>query len=909
MNTRKQLKLLVLSLTLVISMFGVVCRSLLHVADATFVEGAIVQDTIWTLVDSPFVLSNDVVVYPNATLTIEPDVSVRFGGSFSLSVEGRLTANGEEDKTIKFSSNKDAPQPGDWGTISFTGPQLSTLTNCNIEHGTNGISIQNSNLDIRYSNISRCSVNGILAESGQLLVQNCNISLCFQNGINVTNSQITARNNLISQNKVNGIFVSGVNNAVIQDNMIIANDEGIAISGNAVSGVNLEGNVVAANTEDGILFDADVHSSIVISSNTVSSNKNGICVSTLTGTYLTNNAIAYNTANGFLYQEGNHTAYHNDIYGNVVGMDANASTFVNAEYNYWGDSSGPYNVSLNPTGRGDPVAGSGANIDFVFFLTKPSGHINVKPMAMLMTDKTLTPRNQAVMFFGTESTDEGHVDRYYFDFGDGNSSGWTTLSTFTHEYSSVGTYYANLTVMDDFGAVSDRIAVAVSVQNLLPLMTTVDASKTSVNEGEQVTISVYVSDGTNAVENATVTLFSVREGEFSPSTGLTNATGAFAAVFTVPDVTDFAHIRVVARASKAGSADGTAHEYLEVLPFLSIRVNPGSSAIKSEGSTPVTISVTSNDQPVFGVYVTATISTGGISATTGTTNTEGIFSLVFTAPLTTETLYATLTANARKDGYVDGSMDVTITVEPKMLSVQVVSIPDSTISEAKTNVTVYVTYETVPVEGAVIAVRAENGTFTDTASFSDINGYAAFEFTAPAVDTQTTMVLEANASILGYAGSRDQTTITVIPRTFNVTIQLTESSIQSGELASIIVNVTCNEDGKRVPNAWVAISCTDGNFSQAAKATDSNGQCSFIFSSPDTTAQITVIMTANVTKSGYTSNGANASLTVTPKIVEEGGGGFQWAMLLLVIIPVVIAVVIVVLIKLKVISVSSRDEE
>lgn len=909
MNTRKQLKMSVFSLTLILSMFSVVCSSLLHVADATFVEGAIVQDTIWTLVDSPFVLSNDVVVYPNATLTIEPDVSVRFGGSFSLSVEGRLIADGEEDKTIKFSSNKDDPQPGDWGTISFKGPQLSTLTNCNIEHGTNGISMQNSNLDIRYSSISGCSVNGILAENGHLLVQNCNISLCLQNGINITNSQVTARNNVISQNKANGIFVSGANNAVIQDNMIIANTEGIAISGNAVSGVNLGGNVVAANTKDGILFDADVHSGIVISSNTVSSNKNGICVSTSTSTYLTSNAIAYNIANGFLYQEGNHTAYHNDIYGNVVGMDANVSTFVNAEYNYWGDSSGPYNVSLNPSGRGDPVAGSGANIDFVFFLTKPVGHINIKPTAMLMTDKTLTPRNQAVMFFGTESTDEGHVDRYFFDFGDGNSSGWATSSTFTHEYSSVGMYYVNLTVMDDFGAVSDRIAVAVSVQNLSPLMATVDADKTSVNEGEQVTINVYVSDGTNAVENATVTLFSVREGEFSPSTGLTNATGAFVAVFTVPDVADFAHMRVVARASKEGFADGTAHEYLEVLPFLSVQVNPGSSAIKSEGSTPVTVSITSNDQPVSGAYVTTTISTGGISATTGTTNAEGIFSLVFTAPITTETLYATLTANAEKDGYVDDSNDVTITVEPKLLSVEVVSTPDSTISEAKTNVTVYVAYETVPVEGAVVAVKAENGTFTEITSLSDINGYATFEFTTPAVDTQTTIALEANASMLGYASSIDQTTITVIPRTFNVTVQLTESSIQSGELASVIVNVTCIEDGKRVPDAWVMISSTDGNFSQAAKATDSNGQCSFIFSSPDTTAQITVIMMTDVTKSGYTGNGANASLTVTPKIVEEVGGGFPWVMLLMVIIPVVIAVVIVVLIKLKVISVSSKDEE
>ena len=85
----------------------------------TFVEGVIAIDTVWTLVDSPFVVSKDVVVSPNVTLFIEPEVEVRFGSTFSLIVEGRLDAVGAFNNLIKFTSNKDDPKEGDWNTIRF----------------------------------------------------------------------------------------------------------------------------------------------------------------------------------------------------------------------------------------------------------------------------------------------------------------------------------------------------------------------------------------------------------------------------------------------------------------------------------------------------------------------------------------------------------------------------------------------------------------------------------------------------------------------------------------------------------------------------------------------------------------------------------------------------------------------
>jgi hypothetical protein len=64
--------------------------------------------------------------------------------------------------------------------------------------------------------------------------------------------------------------------------------------------------------------------------------------------------------------------YHNDISGNgfygVKNMTQQQSFNVDARYNYWGDSSGPFHYLKNPVGKGDYVS------DFVWFdpfLTEP----------------------------------------------------------------------------------------------------------------------------------------------------------------------------------------------------------------------------------------------------------------------------------------------------------------------------------------------------------------------------------------------------------------------------------------------------------------------------------------------------------------------------------------------------------
>jgi hypothetical protein len=904
---KKQLKMFSILLAIAFSVFSFATSRLLPRANATYVEGPITQDTIWTLVDSPFVLSKDIVVYPNATLSIEPGVEVKFGGAFSLIISGGLYANGT-DKTIMFTSNKEQPGTGDWNAIKFNGTGQSTLIGCFVAYGKDGIVIENGDAEIEDSTIS-LSQNGILVTNAKLGIQNSIVSLCNQNGINITDSEVTIQNNVITENQGNGISVTGNGQVTIQNNTIMSNGNGILLTGDEASNVNINQNIISANTKKGIQIDANNHTAMVIVNNTVSSNNEGFYILSPVSTYITYNSISYNNV-GILYDEGSHTVNYSDIYGNGMGMDASSNATVNAQYNYWGDASGPYHESLNPNGRGNPVGGDGTNIDFIFFLTKSVSYINTRPTANLLTDKIWISRNEEITFFATNSFDpDGRIDRYFFDFGDGSNSNWTTLSVFVHKYTSNGTCNANLRVMDDYGAVSNAASATIHVvsQNLPPLYITVELGNSTVYESGQVTTVVYVTNGTVPVENATVTLFSVKGGEFTQQSGPSNANGYFVTTFTAPNVTETANVRICARASENGInyTDGSGYEYLEVLPFLSVQIVANPDVVKSEGIATVTVLVKSNEQPIANVNIMVSSDIGNISPESGSTDLNGNFSVVFTASQTTTSTNAMITAVATKSMYVSGTGQTVVSIQPKIPIVQLSAAPSVTFSEAKLDVTAHVEYDTMPLMGAGVTISATDGSFSATEGVTDVSGNVTFVFTAPKVNQGSNVLVTAQASMAGYAEAQGQLNVTINPRTFN--IQITAPTVKSGESATFIVLVTCREDGSPVDGATVTMSASDGNFPSTTKSTDSTGTCTLVFNAPQTTVDLSVDIAASVTRDGYTNGKSQITITVSRE-TAQAGGGWPLTTILLIVIPIAVVVIVVVLIKLKIIAVSSEEK-
>lgn len=123
---------------------------------ATDVCGPITTDTTWTLADSPYIVTCDVVVQNDATLAVEAGVEVRFEAGTKLWIGsaglggGALIADGLASP-ILFTSNAAGPSPGDWKGIEFLATAVdatfagdtyvsgSILRNVTVEYGEVGV--------------------------------------------------------------------------------------------------------------------------------------------------------------------------------------------------------------------------------------------------------------------------------------------------------------------------------------------------------------------------------------------------------------------------------------------------------------------------------------------------------------------------------------------------------------------------------------------------------------------------------------------------------------------------------------------------------------------------------------------------------------------------------------------------
>lgn len=127
---------------------------------------------VWTLANSPYVVSNNLVIPSSANLIIEPGVTVLFNQGATLTINGQLIAEGTSDQRIVFTRNTGATS---WNRIDFTpSPRESRISYADIRFATGAGNIRANGARLYLDNI-------VFSDTNVQLVDVSNTSVIIRN--------------------------------------------------------------------------------------------------------------------------------------------------------------------------------------------------------------------------------------------------------------------------------------------------------------------------------------------------------------------------------------------------------------------------------------------------------------------------------------------------------------------------------------------------------------------------------------------------------------------------------------------------------------------------------------------------------------------------------------------------------
>lgn len=233
------------------------------------VSGTISTNTTWTKTNSPYIVTGNVSVASNVTLTIEPGVVVKFRStSLSLGQGAQLVAAGTSAEPIVFTSSKDdsyggdsngdgsvtVPMPGDWGGL--IGNALSSA-------------LQLQHVRIRYANTA-------ITTNASLSLSNSFIEQSYTTAVYVLPNSSTAPSVSIAYNTIQGFGSYGIQlqgqpgTLSIGGNTIESNTGSARIYVRNVTSGHIANNTIRGADATGIYL-YDVGSNVTVSDNIIQS--------------------------------------------------------------------------------------------------------------------------------------------------------------------------------------------------------------------------------------------------------------------------------------------------------------------------------------------------------------------------------------------------------------------------------------------------------------------------------------------------------------------------------------------------------------------------------------------------------------------------------------------------------------
>ena len=176
---------------------------------------------VWSIVESPYIVTADISIASGDSLTIEPGVKVLFASSSAdFFVEGTLMAIGTPASPITFTTINDTPAPNSWGRIFFRNNEnqsVARLEHCDISYGGgfNGemIRIEKNTVEIGNSRVTHCGSIGINIIGKNPVIQNCR----FESNLSYAMAMTPDASPMVGGNQAtdNGANVIGIHGGTI----------------------------------------------------------------------------------------------------------------------------------------------------------------------------------------------------------------------------------------------------------------------------------------------------------------------------------------------------------------------------------------------------------------------------------------------------------------------------------------------------------------------------------------------------------------------------------------------------------------------------------------------------------------------------------------------------------------------
>lgn len=451
----------------------------------TSVSSVLTEDTHWTVAESPYVVTDNIIVDTNIVLTIEPGVMVKFAGYNYLLIRGTLNAIG-----CTFTSNASSPFRGDWHGIQSSGfSSVLNFDDARIEYAHIGIYINNANITIANSEISS---------------NNIGISY-FQH------SHSNAKYGKITDNKItsNGVGVAidieygPIGNLKLEENVITFNNKGVEFDFFNRAGFNVSviQNVISLNDLFGVKIEGGLTgiSYVNISQNYITFNRGN-------GIYLN----LWEIHSKFLFFVEDNDVHSNADYNLALGRHISRADYTfKASLNYWG---------TNDTTRIDEEIydfyddHSLGKVSYAPILDSPlesrySEVIDrVKPTIFLsspLNDTYLGSSNVSILWNGYDAG--SGTDRYAAKLDDNQEVNIGAAQNYILEQVSEGSHTVFITAFDKAGNIGEA-AVSLGVDLTPPVISEVSIENGSTIRSSLLKLTWNGSDTVSSIDHYEIRL-------------------------------------------------------------------------------------------------------------------------------------------------------------------------------------------------------------------------------------------------------------------------------------------------------------------------------------------------------------------------------------------------------------------